>query len=86
MANLHHVVTLGIGTPADIPHFVLVGLSPAGVTELPAAPASQTWTLRRRTTWTVTRDTLWTVPVRRTTQAVGRATTWFLTRRTTWKD
>lgn len=31
MADIHHVITLGIGTPADIPHFILVGLSPLGV-------------------------------------------------------
>lgn len=31
MANLNHVITLGIGTPADIPHFILVGLSPEAV-------------------------------------------------------
>ena len=28
MADINQVITLGIGTPADIPHFVLVGLSP----------------------------------------------------------
>lgn len=28
MADVNHIITLGIGTPADIPHFVLVGLSP----------------------------------------------------------
>ncbi len=27
MADINHIITLGIGTPADIPHFVLVGLS-----------------------------------------------------------
>lgn len=28
MADLHQVITLGLGTPADLPHFLLVGLSP----------------------------------------------------------
>jgi hypothetical protein len=28
MADINEVITLGIGTPSDIPHFVLVGLSP----------------------------------------------------------
>jgi hypothetical protein len=27
MANVNQVLTLGIGTPADVAHFVLVGLS-----------------------------------------------------------
>jgi len=32
MADLHHLISLGVGTPADVPHFLLVGLSPtAGV-------------------------------------------------------
>lgn len=30
MADINQVITLGVGTPADIPHFVLVGLSPNG--------------------------------------------------------
>jgi hypothetical protein len=30
VADVNHVITLGIGTPADIPHFILVGLSPTG--------------------------------------------------------
>ncbi len=30
MAAVHQVITLGIGSPADIPHFVLFGLSPTG--------------------------------------------------------
>lgn len=28
MADIHQIITLGIGTPADIPHFILLGLSP----------------------------------------------------------
>lgn len=28
MADIHQIITLGIGTPADIAHFILVGLSP----------------------------------------------------------
>ena len=31
MANINHLITLGIGTPADIPHFLLVGLSTGAV-------------------------------------------------------
>lgn len=27
MADVNHVISLGIGSPADIPHFVLFGLS-----------------------------------------------------------
>lgn len=27
MADIHAVISLGIGSPADIPHFLLVGLS-----------------------------------------------------------
>lgn len=27
MADIHDVITLGIGTPGDVPHFLLVGLS-----------------------------------------------------------
>lgn len=26
--DINQVITLGIGTPSDIPHFILVGLSP----------------------------------------------------------
>jgi hypothetical protein len=33
--DVNQVITLGIGTPADIPHFMLVGLSPnANVVEV----------------------------------------------------
>lgn len=28
MADIHQVITLGIGTPSDIAHFILWGLSP----------------------------------------------------------
>lgn len=31
MADVNQLLTLGIGTPADIAHFVLVGLSPNNV-------------------------------------------------------
>jgi hypothetical protein len=34
VANVHHVISLGIGTPADIPHVVLFGLSPTGPVDL----------------------------------------------------
>lgn len=33
MADIHQVITLGIGTPSDIPHVILFGLSPTGVVE-----------------------------------------------------
>lgn len=29
MADVHHLISLGVGSPADIPHFILVGLSPS---------------------------------------------------------
>lgn len=29
MADINHTITLGIGTPGDIAHFTLVGLSPS---------------------------------------------------------
>lgn len=34
MANIHHLVSLGIGSPADIPHFTLFGLSPTGPVDI----------------------------------------------------
>lgn len=27
MADVNQIITLGVGTPSDIPHFILVGLS-----------------------------------------------------------
>jgi hypothetical protein len=30
MANINEIITLGIGTPSDIPHLTLFGLSPTG--------------------------------------------------------
>lgn len=30
MADINQVITLGLGTPGDIPHFILFGLSPTG--------------------------------------------------------
>ena len=30
MADINQVITLGIGTPADIEHFILVGLNATG--------------------------------------------------------
>lgn len=35
MADIHQVITLGIGTPADIPHLILFGLSPTGPVSAP---------------------------------------------------
>ena len=31
MADINQVISLGIGTPADIKHFILFGLNPYGV-------------------------------------------------------
>jgi hypothetical protein len=30
MADINQVISLGIGEPASIPHFILLGLSPTG--------------------------------------------------------
>jgi len=39
MADINQIITLGIGTPSDIPHFVLFGLSPTGpVASVDASP------------------------------------------------
>lgn len=35
MPDVNHVITLGIGTPGDVAHFMLVGLSPSGAGALP---------------------------------------------------
>lgn len=40
MADVHQFLSLGIGSPSSIPHWVLVGLSPFEVPELTAADAS----------------------------------------------
>lgn len=29
MPDINEIITLGIGTPSDIPHFILFGLSPS---------------------------------------------------------
>lgn len=34
MADIHQIITLGIGTPADIEHFILVGLNATGAVDL----------------------------------------------------
>lgn len=38
MADVNQMITLGIGTPGDIEHFILFGLT-AGTAEAPAVPA-----------------------------------------------
>lgn len=57
MADINQMITLGIGTPASIPHFILLGLNPiaapAAVIPVRATFAlvdrSQTFTLAGRT-------------------------------------
>lgn len=38
MADINQVITLGIGTPADISHFILVGLSTGTTPPVTAQP------------------------------------------------
>ena len=46
MADVHHIISLGIGSPADIPHFILFGLSPrAATTEAAWLAASEFYTV-----------------------------------------
>lgn len=35
--DINQVISLGIGTPADIPHFILFGLSPTGGVAVPTS-------------------------------------------------
>lgn len=71
MSNLNHVITLGIGTPGDIEHFILFGLSPS------TSPVTEayTWHLEAREldltlpardlAWSLgARDLAWTLPER----------------------
>jgi hypothetical protein len=37
VADVHHVVSLGVGSPAAIPQFLLFGLSPTGEIDLTLA-------------------------------------------------
>ena len=74
MANIHQAITLGIGTPSDIAHLTLFGLSPAGVVpevELRAADASLRVLGARNTTMIVSeRQTVRRLPARNTTREV----------------
>lgn len=72
MADVSQLITLGVGTPSDIAHLTLFGLSPTGAVDLGSAPYRRTWVLaERRTTWDVPdRDTTWTL--------LERKTTWFI--------
>lgn len=38
MAAINEIITLGIGTPADIPHFILVGLNGTGTVTTKVPP------------------------------------------------
>lgn len=38
MADINQIISLGIGTPADIPHFILVGLSIEGSAPIDPTP------------------------------------------------
>lgn len=40
MADINQIISLGIGTPADITHFILVGLSPASGTGVAHPPGA----------------------------------------------
>ena len=69
MADINQVISLGIGTPSSIEHFILVGLN----TEAPALAVIKSWRLQSRSTgWAVkdgrdvdfelpSRSTAWTV-------------------------
>lgn len=65
MANINQVITLGIGTPSDITHFVLVGLGPLQVSII------DSWTLQSRDLdWSIDgdRDFDWSI--------LDRSTAW----------
>ena len=66
MANVNQVITLGVGTPSDIEHFILLGLGSLQVGVI------ESWTLQNRSfeftlddrdiDWDLLdRDTAWTV-------------------------
>ena len=60
MADINQVITLGVGTPADIEHFILVGLN---VNVVISEAIIKTWTLETRDLeWDLkTRPLTWTV-------------------------
>ena len=64
MANVNQVITLGVGTPSDIEHFILLGLGSLQVGVI------ESWTLQSRDiTWGLDdRDTDWDL--------LDRSTTW----------
>lgn len=58
MADINQVISLGIGTPADIPHFLTLGLSiGAAVVVLPGEMLSITMDVRTVSTQTVDLET-----------------------------
>lgn len=71
MADIHQTITLGLGTPGDIPHLLWVGLSSAVVVapELSAANAD-----------------LYVVPPRATTSEPERVTAFAAPRRETMES
>lgn len=38
MADINQIISLGIGTPSDIPHFLLLGLTPEGTPPVNPTP------------------------------------------------
>lgn len=68
MADIHQIITLGIGTPSDIEHLTLFGLSATG--SVATTPEVRTWSLRDR-------DILWSLDERDTALSLrDRDTTW----------
>jgi hypothetical protein len=64
VANVHHVISLGIGSPADIPHFILFGLSPTGAVAVIAATADMVIQVRSDSTRITVRRDVGTIQVR----------------------
>lgn len=67
MADINQVITLGIGTPSSIKHFILLGLTPFA-----PEPIINTWTLTARDlVWDLeTRDLIWDIKTRSLTWTV----------------
>jgi hypothetical protein len=72
MADIHQTISLGIGSPSDIPHFILFGLSVAPVADVDAVDPTRIWLVDTRTsTWNVDeREGTWTTPTRTHTWTV----------------
>jgi 2,3-bisphosphoglycerate-independent phosphoglycerate mutase len=70
MADINQVITLGIGTPSDIEHFILFGLNANPESE--GAGVIRAWTLADRdTSFTLDeRDVSWSLRDRDTSWAV----------------